>query len=171
MIDISGFRNEFEAVSLLLQQEGAYLDEQKWDEWLTLYCEDCEFWLPTWLDEETVASDPQSQISHIYYPNREGLEDRVVRIRSAKSPASKPLPRTVHMINAILPLAPPQSGAMRLRSSWVTQVYFPRTRLLHAFIGRSEFELVLREGRWLIRKKHALLLNDQIPTMLDIYFV
>lgn len=171
MIDVSGFRNEFDAASLLLQQEGAHLDEHNWDEWLGLYCEDCEFWLPTWLDEETAGDDPQAQISHIYYPNRSGLEDRIVRIRSAKSPASNPLPRTVHLINGILPIAPPESGAMRVRSSWVTQVYFPRTKLLQAFIGRSEFDLALRNGRWLIRKKRALLLNDQIPTMLDFYFV
>lgn len=175
MIDIAGFRNDFEAASLLLQQEGACLDEQKWDEWLALYCEDCEFWLPTWLDEETATADPQTQISHIYYPNREGLEDRVVRVRSGKSPASKPLPRTVHLINGILPLAPPEladgRGAMRLRTSWVTQAYFPRNKQVHAFIGRSEFELALRDGRWRIRKKRALLLNDQIPTMLDFYFV
>jgi len=60
---------------------------------------------------------------------------------------------------------------MRLASSWVTHVYFPRSRESHAFFGRTEHELALRGGDWRIAKKKILLLNDYIPTMLDVYCV
>ena len=53
------------------------LDERRWDEWIALYAPDCEYWVPTWRDEENLTSDPQAELSHIYYANRAGLEDRV----------------------------------------------------------------------------------------------
>lgn len=159
------------AGSALLQKEAACLDEQRWDDWLALYCEDCEYWMPTWKDDDVLASDPQREISHIYYPNRAGLEDRVLRIQSGKSPASVPAPRTAHILGAILLLEPPSASRMRLRSSWVTHVYFPRSSASHAFFGSSEHELLLRSGEWRIRRKKIILANDYIPAMLDVYCV
>lgn len=157
------------AGSALLQREAACLDEQRWDDWLALYCEDCEYWVPTWKDDEALGSDPQTEISHIYYSTRAGLEDRVLRLRSGKSPASLPLPRTAHMLGAILPVERPDAVRMRLRASWATHVYFPRSGSSHAFFGRSEHELALRDGAWRIRRKKVVLANDYIPAMFDVY--
>lgn len=155
----------------LIQREAALLDEQKWDEWLALYAEDCAFWMPAWKSDGTLTTNPQSELSHIYYASRRGLEDRIVRIRSGKSPASTPMPRTAHLLSSILPLEPPEKERMRLRSSWACHVVFLRTGENHAFFGRYEHELVLKGGAWRIAKKKILLQNDQIPTMLDIYCV
>ena len=60
---------------------------------------------------------------------------------------------------------------LRLASTWVSHVYFARSRESHAFFGRTEHELVLRGGDWRIAKKKILLQNDYIPTMLDVYCV
>ena len=57
--------------------ESACLDERRWDEWLALFAADCEYWVPTWVTEERLADDPQSQLSQIYYSSRAGLEDRI----------------------------------------------------------------------------------------------
>ncbi|MBN0653703.1 hypothetical protein JTM24_33900, partial [Pseudomonas aeruginosa] len=43
----------------------------------------------------------QKEISLIYYPNREGLEDRVYRIKTERSGASTPEPRTTHIISNV----------------------------------------------------------------------
>ena len=91
----------------VLQREGIYLDEQRWDEWIALFAPDCEYWVPAWLSEGTLATDPQREMSHIYYANRQGLEDRIVRIRSGRSPASTPMPRTAHLVTGVLALEPP----------------------------------------------------------------
>jgi 3-phenylpropionate/cinnamic acid dioxygenase small subunit len=154
----------------LVHREARYLDEQRWDDWLALYTEDCEYWMPAWKADGTPTANPQAELSHIYYANRAGLEDRIVRIRSGKSPASTPMPRTAHVIGSVLPLESP-AERLRLGSTWVTQVYFPRSRESHAFFGRSEHELSLRDGDWRIAKKKILLQNDYIPTMLDVYCV
>ena len=80
----------------VLFREAYYLDGRKWDDWLELFTEDCEYWVPSWKDEHQVTEDPKREISLIYYGGRFGLEDRVWRIRSGQSIASTPLPRTTH---------------------------------------------------------------------------
>jgi 3-phenylpropionate/cinnamic acid dioxygenase small subunit len=155
----------------LLEREAAYLDERKWDEWLALYTEDCEFWMPAWKSDGTLTTDPQAELSHIYYANRKGLEDRVVRIRSGRSPASTPMPRTAHLLSGVLPLEPPAGDRLRLRSTWACHVFSPRAGDSHAFFGHSEHELVHDGGRWRIARKKIILQNENIPAMLDVYCV
>jgi 3-phenylpropionate/cinnamic acid dioxygenase small subunit len=152
----------------VLEREALYLDEWRWDEWLALFTEDCEFWMPAWKTGETMTSDPETELSHFYYASRAGLADRLVRLRSGRSAASTPLPRTTHMLANIRLVGPASDDRMRLRSSWVTHVYFPRTKQSHAFFGRSEHELGRDGDCWLIRRKKIVLQNDYIPTMLDI---
>ena len=154
----------------LVHREARHLDEQRWDDWLALYTEDCEFWMPAWKADGTLTANPRTELSHIYYASRAGLEDRIVRIRSGKSPASTPMPRTAHIVSSVLPAESP-AGRLRLDSTWACHVYFPRSRESHAFFGRSEHELALRGDGWRIARKKVLLLNDYIPTMLDIYCV
>ena len=154
----------------LIHREARLLDEQRWDEWLGLYHEDCEYWMPAWKADGTLTSNPKTELSHIYYASRAGLEDRIVRIRSGKSAASTPTPRTAHIVGSVVPLESP-ADRLRLASSWVTHVFFPRSHESQAFFGRSEHELALHEGDWRIAKKKILLQNDYIPTMLDVYCV
>ena len=66
-------RELLEAGRDILALEAACLDEQRWDEWLALFAADCEYWVPTWVTEERLAEDPQSQLSQIYYSSRAGL--------------------------------------------------------------------------------------------------
>jgi benzoate/toluate 1,2-dioxygenase subunit beta len=153
----------------LLHREAAYLDEQRWDEWLALFAPDCEFWVPTWTGEGRLTTNPRTELSLMYFAGRGGLEDRVVRIRSGRSPAALPLPRTTHMVGNILPLEPPQASRLRLRSSWTCHAFFPLMNATHTFFGRAEYELTLDGGAWLIGKKKTVLENDRIPMAIDIY--
>jgi len=154
----------------VVHREARFLDEQRWDDWLLLFVEDCEYWMPAWKADGTLTANPQAELSHIYYASRAGLEDRVVRIRSGKSAASTPMPRTAHILGSVLPLESP-ADRLCLSSTWVSHVFFPRTNESHAFFGRTEHELALREGDWRIAKKKILLQNDYIATMLDVYCV
>jgi 3-phenylpropionate/cinnamic acid dioxygenase small subunit len=155
----------------VLEREAIALDEQRWDEWLALFTPDCEYWLPTWRHDETLTENPGAELSHIYYASRAGLEDRIVRIRSGRSPASLPLPRTTHILGNLRLREAAQTDLLKLRSSWTAQVFFTRSRESHAFFGHSEHDLVRRGGAWLIRRKKVVLQNDYIPGMIDIYCV
>ena len=153
----------------VLEREAMLLDERRWDDWLALYAPDCEYWAPAWRSDGTPTEDPRMELSHVYCASRAGLEDRILRIRSGRSPASTPAPRTTHLLGGMLPLEPPSPERLRLRSSWVCHVFFPRSNDSHAFFGRSEHALARLDGDWKIAKKKILLQNDYLPGMLDIY--
>ncbi|HEY3916551.1 MAG TPA: aromatic-ring-hydroxylating dioxygenase subunit beta [Stellaceae bacterium] len=153
----------------LLSHEAAYLDERRWDEWIALFAKDCEYWIPTWTAEGNLTSSPQTELSLMYFAGRGGLEDRIVRIRSGRSPAALPLPRTTHIVSNILPLAPPTDERIRLRSSWACHAFFPLMDANHIFFGRAEYDLARRDEGWVIAKKKTILENDRIPFPIDIY--
>ncbi len=64
-----------EAVSQFLYREARFLDDEQWDEWLAVLCPSASFCMPLWDDDDRLTEDPQSEISLIYYPDRQGLED------------------------------------------------------------------------------------------------
>ncbi len=155
----------------VLVREAVYLDERRWDEWLALFTEDCEYWVPTWRTEGELTSNPQAELSHIYYANRAGLEDRIVRIRSGRSPASTPLRRTTHIIGNVLLTETEGKSLMRLRSSWTSHVFDPRHKKTDTYFGHAYYELRRVGEPWLIAKKKTVLQNDYLPAMVDIYCI
>jgi 3-phenylpropionate/cinnamic acid dioxygenase small subunit len=155
----------------LIYREAAYLDEKSWDKWLALYTEDAEFWLPAWNVGANPTSDPQSQLSLIYYNSRAGLEDRIWRIRSGKSLASDPLIRTCHMITNLRLTDTASEGRSSVNSHWQVCVYRPAQRQASTYFGFYE-HLLRREPDGLrIAGKKIILLNDEIETALDINHV
>ena len=78
------------AICAFLYREARLLDDRQWDDWLSCYAPDVTYWMPAWDDNDQTTEDPQSEISLMFYPNREGLEDRVFRIKTERSGASTP---------------------------------------------------------------------------------
>ena len=151
-------------------REALALDRGDWDRWLALYLEDAVFWVPAWRDETTPTADPDSELSLIYYQGRRNLEDRIWRIQSRQSVASHPLPRTVHSVtNILVEEAEGDSGAVS--AAFVVHRFDARSEQTHAFFGRYEYRLRRCDGAWRIAVKKILLLNDTIPTVLDVYSI
>src|SRR6266436_3052967 len=72
------------------------------------------------LDDKELVTDPQTEISLIWYGNKGGLEDRVFRIGTERSSAtSLPEPRTSHNISNV-EILEQAGGVCRLRFNWVT---------------------------------------------------
>ena len=88
----------YDKIQAFVYQEARHLDDKQWDEWLQLYDEKVKFWMPSWDDEDNLTTNHETEISLIYYPNRNGLEDRIFRIRTERSSATLPDTRTSHMI-------------------------------------------------------------------------
>lgn len=159
----------FTAAASLIEEEGLLLDEARWDEWLALFTDDVRYWVPTWRGDGRLSTDPELEMSHIYYQDRDALADRVARFTSPDSPASNPRPRTTHMIGATRSLRGSEPASMMVRSSWATHIYHPRDRTSHVLFG-SRQDTVVRCGEgWRIAAKTVVIQNDFIPTMLDIY--
>ena len=159
---------DYEAVCAFLYREARLLDDRNWDEWLRCYSQKAEYWMPAWDDDDQLIEDTQSQISLIYYPNREGLEDRIFRIKTERSGASTPEPRTSHLISNVEILS--ASGKdIDLRFNWHTLSH--RYRTTDSFFGTSFYTLDMSGEEPVIIKKKVVLKNDYIHQVIDIYHI
>jgi 3-phenylpropionate/cinnamic acid dioxygenase small subunit len=148
-------------------REARFLDEQRFEEWLELYIDDAIYWMPAWKDERTLSSDPDTELSLVYYRGKDNLRDRVERLRSGLSPVSKILPRVVHSVtNVLVDEAGADSGTVF--SSFVSHAYSPRTDRVAVHFGQYEHGLTRIDGEWRIARKVIRLANDLIPTVLDV---
>lgn len=151
-----------------LYSEARLLDDRQWDEWLALYSPQVEYWMPAWDDDDQLVDDPQQHISLIYYPNRDGLEDRVFRIKTERSGASMPEPRTSHNI-ANVEITAERDGELDVRFNWFTLSHRYKDTL--TFFGTSYYSLDVRGPSPLITRKKIVLKNDYIRQIIDIYHV
>ncbi len=149
----------------LLFEEAACLDQRRWDDWLALYTEDCEYWVPAWKNQFETTSDPDGEVSLIYYADRSGLEERIWRIKSDASPAHRVFPRTCHAINNIRVHS--TGAGLRVEANWRVDYYVEKQTGI--FFGFYDMELVKPNGRWRIARKKITLVNDCVPSYIDIY--
>lgn len=157
-----------QSIEHFLCHEARLLDDRQWDDWLDCYSPEVEYWMPCWRDDDRLTDDPQTQMSLVYYPCRTGLEDRVYRIRTERSSASTPEPRTTHMIGNVELLAGNGEQA-EVRYNWVT--YSHRYQHTDLFFGTTHCTLEIRAGRPSITRKKICLNNDYINQVIDIYHV
>ncbi|MET1117149.1 MAG: benzoate 1,2-dioxygenase small subunit [Comamonas sp.] len=160
---------DYAALCAFLYREARHLDDRAFEAWLELYAPEAEYWMPAWDDDDQLTQDPHSQISLIYYPDRSGLEDRVFRIRTERSSASMPEPRTSHMISNVEVLED-QGDVVDLRYNFHT--------LSHRYKSTDHFFGVIfvrlkrsAAGQYLIARKKIVLKNDYIRQVIDIYHI
>jgi 3-phenylpropionate/cinnamic acid dioxygenase small subunit len=162
---------EAAAIDLVLR-EGVALDDRDWDAWLALYDADAVYWVPAWMDNGELASDPDTQLSLIYHDSKAALEERVRRIRSHKSVVAMPLMRTVHFVSHVLARSE-DDGEVHVTANWSVMTLDTRTSHQHPLFGRYRYRIGFAgDGPGVlprIRFKQVTLVNDRVPTLLDIY--
>ena len=151
-----------------LYREARLLDDRRWDDWLECYAPDASYWMPAWTDEGELTSDPQREISLIYYPNRRGLEDRVYRLRTGASAASSPLPRTCHLI-ANVEVTGTSGDRAEVRYNWHTLSH--RLQQTAQFFGTTYCTIDLSGETPRIVAKRIVLKDDYIHQVIDFYHV
>lgn len=156
------------SVEALLFLEAELVDAREWDAWLDLFSESAEYWIPAWDSENEHTSDPNSQVSLIYYSSRAGLEDRVFRLRTGLSSASTPFPRTLHQVSNVR-ASFREDGRVDVKANW--QALSFRLGETRSFFGTYEYLLGPNGRGWKILKKKIVVMNALIPTVLDIYLV
>jgi benzoate/toluate 1,2-dioxygenase beta subunit len=155
-------------VNSFLFYESRLLDDEQWDEWLTLYHENVEFWMPSWDDDDKLITNPQEEISLIYYPSRAGLEDRIFRIKTERSSATMPDTRTSHNINNV-EIESRDGDLITVRFNWVTLSHRYKTN--YTYFGMSRYVIDFSSDKPLIKKKYVVLKNDYIHQVIDIYHI
>jgi benzoate/toluate 1,2-dioxygenase subunit beta len=160
--------SEYNKIQSFLYAEARALDDKEFDEWVEFYHPDCPFYMPSWDDEDQLTSNHESELSLIYYANRGGIEDRVFRIKTERSSASMPEPRTSHNVQNIEVLEDDGTN-INLRFNWTTHSY--RYRKIDVFFGTSFYALVRNGDSFLITNKKVILKNDVIRQVLDVYHI
>jgi benzoate/toluate 1,2-dioxygenase beta subunit len=151
----------------LLYREALLIDSARYGEWLALFTPDVEFWMPAWRDETTTTQDPDCELSLIYYKGRRNLEDRVMRLTSGLSTASAPPPRVVHQVSNVL-VTRADAERADVSAVFACHRFDVRMNRTDCFFGRYEYRLVRQDAGWAIARKVIILLNDTIPTVVDI---
>jgi len=124
--------------------------------------------MPAWDDDDQLTEDHESQISLMYYPDRGGLEDRVFRIKTERSGASMPEPRTSHNVTNVEVLVE-RENEVDVRYNFDTLNH--RYKITDHFFG-TIFVTLRKEGDvLLISHKKIVLKNDYIRQVLDVYHV
>lgn len=157
-----------EDITAFLYREARLLDDRQWDEWLACYAPEVIFWMPAWDDNDQLIEDPQREISLIYYPNRDGLEDRIFRIKTERSSASTPEPRTSHFITNIEWMAT-RDDEVDVRFNWHTMSH--RYKQTSSFFGTSFYTIRCDADAPLITAKKVILKDDYIHQVIDIYHI
>lgn len=159
---------DYQAIVSFLYREARLLDDRAWDEWLTCYSTKAVYWVPGWDDNDQLVEDPTQHISLVYYPNREGLEDRVFRIKTERSGASTPEPRTSHNISNI-EIMSRDGDTIEVRFNWLTLSH--RYKTTQTYFGTSFYTIDTSGGNPLIVNKKVVLKNDYINQVIDVYHI
>ena len=155
-------------VCAFLYREARFLDDEQWDDWLTCYHEDAQFWMPAWDDDDQLVTDPQREISLIYYPTRQGLEDRVFRIKTERSSATMPDTRTSHNISNV-EIEKQEGSKVTVRFNWHTLSHRYKTN--YSYFGMSRYVIDFSGESPLILDKYVVLKNDYINQVIDVYHI
>ena len=160
----------YDEIRDFLHSEQRALDDKDYSHWLEHYDKSSEFWVPCWDVDGKLTEDPQSEMSLLYYDKRDGIEDRVFRIQTERSSASSlPEPRTQHMLSNLEVLAASSNDAeAEVRYSWMTLSV--RYNNVDTYFGTAFVTLIRGEdGKLKIKRKKAVLKNDYIHHVVDIY--
>ena len=158
----------FNDVAAFLYRESRLLDDEAWDEWLECYHPAAQFWMPSWDADGKLVSDPQREISLIYYPTRQGLEDRVFRIKTERSSATMPDTRTSHNI-ANIEIEGQEGTRLTVRFNWHTLSHRYKTDF--SYFGMSRYTVDFGGEAPRILDKYVVLKNDYIHQVIDVYHI
>jgi 3-phenylpropionate/cinnamic acid dioxygenase small subunit len=148
------------AVESFLFREARLMDEHRFDEWLSLWSDPAQYWVPC--NEDDI--DPTRQVS-IIYDDRLRLEQRVDRLKSGSVQALDPKPRMRRVISNI-EVGAVEGGELTVQSNFILCIARGESQQLWA--GRTVHTLLrISDGFRLARKKVLLINNDQEMPLLQ----
>lgn len=151
-----------EDAEALLFLEARLLDEWQLEEWLSLFTDDCRYWVPC------LVEDPAVEPSLIY-DDRTRMEERVYRLTQTPAHAQSPPSRTQHNLTNIEVLAADEPDQATVRCNLILYEQRPGDPghvglgAPRSFAGRCEYRLRRVAGDWRISDKKVDLLDRELP--------
>ena len=144
-------------VEKLLHMEARLLDEGSYAEWLALYTEDCEYWVPAVPGQQS----PRDHVS-LFHEDRTLMETRVRRLQHAQAHSLVPPVRTSRIVGSI------EVGDLVARSSFHLVEY--RDGQQRVFAGRYLHRLRrVGDGLKIVSKRVDLLNCDAAHEVIQVF--
>lgn len=140
-------------VQRYLYREARLVDEHRYDEWLSLWCDDGVYWIPC-RHEDT---DPSRQVS-IIYDNRGKLGDRIARFKSRAVPAQDP-PSRMRRLIANIEIERETENELSVESNFI--LVEARAGQQQVWCGRCFHTLRGSSDALKIARKKVLLVNSE----------
>jgi len=137
-------------IEAFLYLEARLMDENRYAEWLELFADECEYWIPS--NAEDI--DPNKHVS-IMYCNRGMLENHVTRLLEGKAFAQSPQSRLRRIIGNIE--ISERTDIWQVETNFIITEVRDHTQRLHG--GRSQYQLVQADDEIRIKAKKVLLVG------------
>ena len=142
-------RDEFRR---LLEREARFLDQLRYDDWLSMYAAECVYWVPS----TPKAGDPRREIA-IMFDDRRRLEDRIYRMRTGFAWSQAPASRTVRLVTNVEIFSTIRDDARMVRSNFmISEFWGDETRQL---TGWAAHRVVRDHAGWKIQTKQVNLIE------------
>lgn len=140
---------QWHRVQQFLLHEARLLDERRLQEWLALYAEDAEYWVPYAWEQKS----PKDHVS-LFYETKSLLGMRIDRLERELSPLDSPAARVNHYLTNVLV----EEGAELVVRAHLLFVEYRREEQ-RWFAGRATWRLRPGGDGYLIAAKRVDLLN------------
>jgi 3-phenylpropionate/cinnamic acid dioxygenase small subunit len=139
--------------------EAAVLDARRYEEWLTFFADDLEYWMP--IRSTRAADDEEHEFTKLgegafFDDDKASMEQRVRKVRTGFAWAEDPPSRTRHYVNNVRIIERLPNSELKVGCNFALF----RSRLgneIDFWAGRREDTLRRNEHRWLIAKRHIFL--------------
>ena len=142
----------------LIHREAGMLDDRRYDDWLSLFTDDCRYWVP--VAPQMVS--PRDGPSH-FHDDRQVMMVRTHRLANPRAFGAEPSPRTVHIVSGIRVERDDETG-IDVVSSQIMLEYRNRDRFeedQRIFGGRVRHELRRTAAGLRIVEKRIDLINAE----------
>jgi len=137
-------------IEAFLFLESRLMDENRYSDWLELFADECEYWIPS--NAEDI--DPNKHVS-IMYCDRAMLNNHVERLLQGKAFAQSPQSRLRRIVGNIEILE--GTDFWQVENNFIIMEVRNHTQRLHG--GRSQYELVEVGDEIRIKAKKVLLVG------------
>ncbi len=134
-------------------QEVRCIDEKRWDDWLALFTDEADYWVPL----APAQSDPWQHLS-VMYESKAILQLRCRRYGHSRAHSQNPPSRTSHLVsNVMLDSYEDSSGDCVATAQFQMREF--RDDLRIDWAGTFTYDLVLVNDEFRIKRKKVLLVD------------
>jgi len=150
---------EHKAVVEFLYREARLADEARYSEWLALWTDDGEYWVPASTDPD---ADPDRHLSHIY-DNRARIDTRVKLLQTGHRYSQEPASLMRRLLSNIEVAKRPDGHFVAESNFILGELSVQARHEMHWWVGRTTHGLRLVDGVLKMSRKKVVLINAAEP--------